>query len=421
MKKLCVISMLILGIVGNALCQKTKSKHDTMTVLEGVRPPIMVNNFARKSDIYFNEDVKKNLNNLIIDFGNKNRLLIDYQGVKDFELKHNVDSLLRNFWQDYSLIRDTLKQNTVKKITYYGKNKNVNRKAMIDIQYFPQKEVFQFGKEVELVRLQQDTLVLINFDDKPTAELAKTANRVFKTYQNQSFLFNLNTIDDVEDMLENNINQAIIEASERVENERKTVKPWKILGVVNDLASQRIKSKVKGNSLFDFINLHGDVGVGLINLKPSVSFTYSIEFKTNYLKKGLLLGVQNVRVIENQGSLEKIKSNGIFFMGITFYSKKNPQNNIMKNGLFFGYTSTANIDYTNSNLLQNPPIFPRVIESNQYFKIFSWHQITPLIRLQIEFFNFIVTKKYPDNLLSSPIQKSFKLDMNPNLRLAIGF
>ncbi|MFY7910778.1 MAG: hypothetical protein ACOVO2_14525, partial [Emticicia sp.] len=171
MKKLCVISMLVLGIAGSALCQKNKAKYDTMTVLEGIRPPIMVNDFARKSDIYFNEEVKKNLNNLVIDFGDKNRLLIDYQGTNKFNLKHNVDSLLRNFWQDYSLIRDTLKQNTVKKITYYAKNKNVNRKAMIDIQYFPQKEVFQFGKEVELVRLQQDTLVLINFDDKATAEL----------------------------------------------------------------------------------------------------------------------------------------------------------------------------------------------------------------------------------------------------------
>lgn len=370
MKKLCVISMLVLGIVGNALCQKVRSKHDTMTVLEGIRPPIMVNDFARKSDIYFNEEVKKNLNNLVIDFGNKNCLLIDYQGINKFNLKHNVDSLLRNFWQDYSLIRDTLRRNTVKKITYYAKNKNVNRKAMIDIQYFSQKEVFQFGKEVELVRLQQDTLVLINFDDKATAELAKTANRVFKTYQSQSFLFNLNAIDDVEDILENNINQAIIETSERVENERKTVKPWKILGVVNDLASQRIRSKVKGNALFDFINFHADLGIGMINEQAQASTTLAFDIaSSSYYRKGFALGVQSSFMFTEKAN-NSIRSLLVptYFTGMTFYQRKNNTTQF-KGGLFFGYSRFRD---------------PKSNAPTANAKIFGWYQLTPLIRIQPE-------------------------------------
>ncbi|MER0438375.1 hypothetical protein [Emticicia sp. W12TSBA100-4] len=373
MKKLCVISMLVLSIVGNAFCQKTKAKYDTMTVLEGIRPPIMVNDFARKSDIYFNEEVKKNLNNLVIDFGDKNRLLIDYQGISKFNLKHNVDSLLRNFWQDYSLIRDTLKQNTVKKITYYAKNKNVNRKSVIDIQYFPQKEAFQFGKEVELVRLQQDTLVLINFDDKATAELVKTANRIFKTYQSQSFLFNLNTIDDVEDILDNNINQAIIEASERVENERKTVKPWKILGVVNDLASQRIRSKVKGNALFDFINFHADLGIGMIKGQAQGSTTLAFDIaSSSYHKKGIALGIQtSFMFIEktertNNSLLSLIVPT--YFTGITFYQRKNSQTQF-KGGVFLGYSRFRD---------------PKSNAPTANVKIFGWYQLTPLIRIQPE-------------------------------------
>lgn len=416
MKKLCLISMFILGIAGNAFCQKTKAKYDTMTVLEGIRPPIMVNDFARKSDIYFNEEVKKNLNHLVIDFGDKNRLLINYQGVGKFELKHNVDSLLRNFWQDYSLICDTLRQNTVKKITYYGKNQNVNRKAMIDIQYFPQKEVFQFGKEVELVRLQQDTLVLINFDDKATAKLVKTANRVFKTYENQSFLFNLNTIDEVEEILENNINQAIIEASERVENERKTVKPWKILGVVNDLANQRIRSKVKGNALFDYISMHADVGVGLIDLKPTTSYTAAIELKSsNYMRKGILFGVQQGRKFQNQGNTDKTVFTGLIFTGVTFYSKKGNESSTMKSGLFLGYTSDYKFDYSTTS----SPL--PIIEKNHYLKFFGWYQVNKLIRLQIDLAQFEFKKVNPNFVTPTYSAKQTSFNMNPTIRLSLGF
>lgn len=417
MKNLCVMSMLILGIVGNAFCQKIRSKHDTMTVLEGIRPPIMVNDFARKSDIYFNEEVKKNLNNLVIDFGNKNRLLIDYQGTNKFNLKHNVDSLLRNFWQDYSLISDTLKQNTVKKITYYAKNKNVNRKAMIDIQYFPQKEVFQFGKEVELVRLQQDTLMLVNFDDKATAELAKTANRVFKTYQNQSFLFNVNAIDDVEDILENNINQAIIEASERVENERKTVKPWKILGVVNDLASQRIRSNVKGNALFDFINFHADLGVGLSDGKVQSSITFAFDFvSSKYYKKGIVIGMQGINTLNKEYQPLYLQKGAVIFSGISFYQKKNNKTQL-KSGLFIGYF----------NLKQYYPINNSPFKGGEQvgqghgIKLFGWYQITPLFRMQLDTFEFyrvntnnsLIVPKYP--------ARQTILNFNPAIRLSLGF
>lgn len=386
MKKLCAISMLILGIVGNALCQKTKAKYDTMTVLEGIRPPIMVNDFARKSDIYFNEEVKKNLNNLVIDFGDKNRLLIDYQGIGKFNLKHNIDSLLRSFWQDYSLIRDTLRQNTVKKITYYAKNKNVNRKAVIDVQYFPQKEVFQFGKEVELVRLQQDTLVLVNFDDKATAKLVKTANRVFKTYENQSFLFNLNTIDEVEEILENNINQAIVEASERVENERKTVKPWKILGVVNDLASQKIRSKVKGNALFDLLKMHADIGVGVSKGNFQGSTIVAAEIcSSKYLNKGFLLGMYTTTTYIERNP----QFNSYFLTGIQFYEKRKP-----KIGLALGVMPFSSVLDTQKTIKT---------------KVMGWYQITPLIKIQGEFFEMNFSKKY------------FEYNQYFNLRLAFGF
>ena len=92
MKKLLIISMLILGIAVHAFCQKKKVGYDTLRVLEGIRPPILVYDFFRKSDIYFNEEVKRNANHFLIDFGNKNRLLIDYQG--DYFYKNRVFSQL---------------------------------------------------------------------------------------------------------------------------------------------------------------------------------------------------------------------------------------------------------------------------------------------------------------------------------------
>ena len=366
MKKLLIISMLILGIAVHAFCQKKKVGYDTLRVLEGIRPPILVYDFFRKSDIYFNEEVKRNANHFVIDFGNKNRLLIDYQGDTQHELKQNIDSLLRNFWNDYSLIRDTVNKNMVKKITYFGKNKNVNRKAIIDIQYFPQKEVFQFGKEVELVRLKQDTLVLVNFENEATNKLVKSYNRVFKTYEEHIFLFNINAIDDVEEFLETNINQAIAETAERVETERKTVKPWKSVNVENDVMNQKIRSKTKGNALFDFINFHADIGMGVVKGQVQNSITIAFDIASSkYYKKGFALGVQGFSNI-NDKSL--IAVNPSFFTGVTFYQRKN---NItqFKGGIFVGF-----------NRFEDLNTKERVFNT----KLLGWYQLTPLIRIQPE-------------------------------------
>lgn len=416
MRKLLIISMLILGIAVHAFCQKKKASYDTLRVLEGIRPPILINDFSRKSDIYFNEEVKRNTNHLIIDFGNKNRLLIDYQGDTKYEQKQNADSLLRNFWNDYSLIRDTVNKNMVKKITYFGKNKNVNRKAIIDIQYFPQKEVFQFGKEVELVRLRQDTLVLVNFDNEATSKLAKTANRVFKTYEEQTFLFNLNAIDNIESILETNINQAIAETAERAETERKSVKPWKILGVENDLMSQRIRSKIKGNALFDYITMHADLGIGLKGLKPSTSVTAAIEFtSSNYFKKGILFGIQNVTSLQNQGINEKVNPTSVFFSGITFYKRKENTRTSLKSGLFLGYSTTSKFDNSASNR------YPSVIERNHNLNFFAWYQITPLFRLQIDLAEFEFKRVNANFVTPTYSAKQTSLNMTPSFRISIGF
>lgn len=414
MRKLLIISMLILGIAVHVFCQKKKVGYDTLSVLEGIRPPILINDFSRKSDIYFNEEVKKNTNHLVIDFGNKNRLLIDYQGDTKYELKQNADSLLQNFWNDYSLIRDTVNKNMVKKITYFSKNKNVNRKAIIDIQYFPQKEVFQFGKEVELVRLKQDTLILVNFDNEATSKLAKSANRVLKTYQNQSFLFNFNSIDDVEDMLETNINQAITETAERAETERKTAKPWKSVYVENDVMSQKIRSKIKGNALFDFLNLHGDLGIGVINGQLQNSITFAMDFaSSSFYNKGLALGVQTNLMLNKQTDFY-FKNNPTYFTGITFYKKENTKTQF-KGGIFLGLKNESK--YT----ISTPSKSGVLVDRTTNIKLFGWYQITPLIRLQPEL-NFLQFKKtYSDALLNPYSQKQTVIGSNIGLRLSFGF
>ncbi|WP_435353468.1 hypothetical protein [Emticicia sp. SJ17W-69] len=372
MRKLLIISMLILGIAVHAFCQKKKVGYDTLSVLDGVRPPILINGFSRKSDIYFKEEVKKNANHLIIDFGNKNRLLIDYQGDTKYELKQNVDSLLQNFWKDYSLISDTVNKNMVKKITYFGKNKNVNRKAIIDIQYFPQKEVFQFGKEkeVELVRLKQDTLVLINFDNEATSKLVKSYNRVFKTYEDHVFLFNLNSLDDIEDILETNINRSIVETAERIESERKIIKPWKMIEVENDVMGQRIRSKVRGNALFDIINFHADMGIGVIKEQAQGSATFAFDIaSSSYLKKGFALGVQSsFRIAERTNSSLLSILTPTYFTGMTFYQRKNNTNQF-KGGVFVGYSRFRD---------------PKSNAPSADAKIFGWYQLSPLIRIQPE-------------------------------------
>ena len=406
MKKLCVISMLILGIAGNTFCQKNKTKYDTLSYFVGIKPPILLNDFPETKNISVRENKSKNANHIVIDFGNKNSLLVDYQGVKEFKLKQNVDSLLRDFWKNYSLLHDTISQNHVKKITYFAKYKNINRKAIIDVQYFPQKEVFQFGKEVELVRLKQDTLLLIGYNEN--TETSGTDS--FKFYGTQSFLFNLNSIDDIEDILETNINQAIIEASERVKNERKDTYPWKSVNVENDLASQRIRSKTKGTSLFNFVNIRGDIGVGAIKGQFQGSATFALELSSTYLKKGFITGSQKIFTFAQNGK-PFTRVLPTYFLGMTFYQRKNDEFQL-KSGLFIGFNETYK--YSSS---------PNVVitEKSTIFKLFSWYQLTPQIRIQIEFVNIERKRFNPDFAIFPPVTKETSIDFSPSFRLSFGF
>ena len=364
MKKLCVISMLILGIAGSAFCQKSKT--DTLAIFEGISPPILSSSISRVTYNWYTQ-VKRNPNRIIINFGKKNLLKIDYQGTKSFVIRQNIDSLLTDFWNDYSLIRDTVNKNMVKKITYFGKNKAVNHKAVIEIQYFPQREVFQFGKEVELVRLKQDTLLLVSYNSETIRkEIVKPGNWAVKRYKNQSFLFNLNTIDDVEYMTEFNINQAIIEAGERIERERKTVKPWKSVNIENDVMNQKITNRIGGGRLYNYANLHADLGVGMLKDKFTYSSTVAVDFMSSrYFKKGITVGFQyNTQFKDNS----RLKSSGTVFTGMTYY-KRNKNTEFFKGGIFIGYSPTFN---------------EATAEKGFNLKLLGWYQLTSYTRIQPE-------------------------------------
>jgi hypothetical protein len=355
--------MLLTGIAGGAICQ-TKARYDTMNVLEGIRPPILLNTFGKRSDVFNHEEVLKNTNKITIDFGNKNRLLIDFYG-SDFELKINADSLLRNFWNDYQLVKDSFRKDENKKITYFGQNRFVNGNPLIDIVYYPQKEVLRIGKdhEVQSVQLLQDTLVLVNYQNVAITELKKSHNRVFKTYPQQQFTFALNNLDDIKDILEVNINQTIIEAVERAKNERKNATAWKMVKVENDVVNQKINSAIIGGPLLDYLMINADIGIGSYQDKfvPSTSLTVSI-MSDNYLKKGFAIGVQayfpHQRTTDNSFSF---KTRYMPYVGMTFLKKKGIKSTEvgLKAGVFAGYAEKS-------------------------IKIFGWYQVTPWLKLQPE-------------------------------------
>ena len=234
MKNLCVISMLVLGIAGNVFCQKNRT--DTTLIFSEKSPPIISVAHGNLEIHTITPYVKRNPNHIVVNFGRKNVLKIDYQGSDAYIMKHNVDSLLAHFWSDYLLIRDTLNKDMVKKITYHGKNKDINNKGTMEVQYYPQREVFQFGRSVELVRLKQDTLLIVDYEVKSAINGYNKAP--IKSFKTKSFLFNLNTIDDVEEIIDFGVNQAVVEAGKRVESERKNAKPWKHVNIRNDLMTQ---------------------------------------------------------------------------------------------------------------------------------------------------------------------------------------
>lgn len=362
LRTIIVLSMLLTGIAGGTICQ-TRAKYDTMNVLEGIRPPILLNTFGKRSDVFLVEEVTKNSNKVTIDFGNKNRLLIDFQG-PTYDLKINADSLLRNFWEDYQLVKDSFKKDAAKKIIYFGRNRYVNSNPLIDIQYSLQKEVLQITKdrEVQLVQLLQDTLVLVNYQNLAQSELLKSHNHVFKTYPHQQFTFVLNSLDDINDILELNINQTIIEAVERAKNERKSTYPWKMVKVENDVVNQKIKSQTVGAALLDFLELHGDIGVGTYQDKiiPSASLGISLV-SGRYLKRGFVIGAQAYFPHERKAdNTFQFSTKYMPFVGMTFFKKKEKSNDIdLKGGVFAGYAEKS-------------------------IKLFGWYQVTPFLRLQPE-------------------------------------
>jgi hypothetical protein len=362
LRTIIILSMLLTGIAGGTICQ-TRAKYDTMNVLEGIRPPILLSNFGKRADVFALEEITKNSNKVSIDFGNKNRLLIDFQGT-EYDLKINADSLLRNFWADYLLVKDSFRKDASKKITYFGKNQNVNANPLIDIVYYPQKEVLQIAKdrEVQLVQLLQDTLVLVNYQNKAESDLVKSHNRVFKTYPHQQFTFVLNSLEDIRDILELNINQPIIEAVERVKNERKSTYPWKMVKVENDVVNQKIKSDVIGAALLDFLEFHGDIGVGTYRDQIIPSSTVGISLVSGrYLKRGFVIGAQAYFPHERKtDNTYQFSTKYMPFVGMTFFKKKEKSNDIdLKAGIFAGYAEKS-------------------------IKIFGWYQVTPFLKIQPE-------------------------------------
>lgn len=362
LRTLIILSMLLTGIAAGGICQ-TKAQYDTMAVLEGLRPPILLRDFGKRSDVFQQEDVIKNNNKVTVNFGHRNRLLIDFQG-KEFGLKINADSLLRNFWADYQLVKDSFKKDAVKKITYFGKNQYVSGRPLIDVANYPQKEVLQIaqGKEVNQVQLLQDTLVLVNYLDKAEAELVKSHNRVFKTYPHQQFVFVLNSLDDIADILEINLNQVIIEAVERARNERKGTYPWKTVRVENDVVNQKIKSEVTGAAMLDFLEIYGDVGVGTYQNKIIPSATVGIGLiSSKYLRTGFVVGTQAYFIHANKPD-ESYRFNTRYmpFAGMTFHKKNGKGANVeMKSGVFVGYAEKS-------------------------LKLFGWYQVTSFLKLQPE-------------------------------------
>jgi hypothetical protein len=363
LRTIIVLSMLLTGIAGGTICQ-TRAKYDTMNVLEGIRPPILLNTFGKRADVFNHEEVLKNTNKITIDFGDKNRLLIDSHG-NDFDLKINADSLLRNFWQDYQLVKDSFRKDAARKITYFGRNTYVNGNPLIDVLYYPQKEVLRIAKdrEVQSVQLLQDTLVLVNYEDKAVVELKKSHNKIFKSYPHQEFTFVLNSLEDIRDILEVNLNQAIVEAVERARNERKSAAAWKMVKVENDVANQKIKSSIVGGPLLDYLMINADIGIGTYQDKfvPSTSLTMSL-MSDNYLKKGFAIGVQAYFPHERKpDNTFTFSTRYMPYAGMTFLKKKGIKGTEveLKAGVFAGYAEKS-------------------------IKIFGWYQLTPWLKLQPE-------------------------------------
>ena len=339
-----------------------------------------------------------------IELGNNERMIISTRYLKDLQKIQNLDSVVRAFLVDYTVIKPTLTENTnAKSFDYQLLPDGQRRLTFIETSATMQR--FQFHKDLPqpaLIKYLQDTL-LINFINSDLSNYNKSW--VGRNNKELSVKFIVNNIDNLEKIGESkNLNQYLKYIIEKTKAYRRY-----------DLMSEKYQfiylgksTKLDGNPLIDRFTrvskrsspslvFHQTFGVGVFrnqlvpNSQTEVAFVRNKEDNVGYT-----LGWRSMFWTSQDAQTGRLRtnSNGVLQVGFTFYDFKKT-NTIRVDtdhvlfGIYLGRVMSRSGDVFEKNTWNlSMTVAARGIVKIQpevYFNGFFSRNVMPGLRVQVGF------------------------------------
>ncbi len=260
MRLFCLITVLMLSIVGLAMSQSTS--------------PRLTKPGARRTYI--------GLSHIEVDLGQRNTLLVGFDRYAQVEARQNIDSVLRLFVADYRKVADTTQSPT--RATHALFRLGETDRALA-LRHTPQSTTsFQFrdGDEPVLVKTQQDTLQLVW-----TSPASETIPNDFSVY-----LF-VNSLHDIDRLLSGGgLNRKLQQSFESVRQYKghDLTSPKMAFNMLQG-TDNKAKFLSPGLARSPFISFQPGIGVGLIRNQWVPSLNLDIQFIPSLFKQvGYLVG-----------------------------------------------------------------------------------------------------------------------------------
>ncbi|SFE17072.1 hypothetical protein [Spirosoma endophyticum] len=247
MRIFCLITVLLMSIVGISIAQPTGSR---------LTEPDAKQKFVGFSHIE-------------ADLGQRNTLLIGFDRYAQVQARQNIDSVLRLFVADYQKVEDTTQSQT--RATHALFRLGDTDRALA-LRYTPQLiNSFRFrdGEEPIQVKTNQDTLQIVW-----TSAVSQTIHDDFSMY-----LF-VNSLHDIDRLLRSGgINQKLQQALESIRQYKAhdLTSPKMAFNMVQDVANKPTFLQ-PGLAKSPFLSLHPSIGVGLIRNDWVPSLNLDLEF-----------------------------------------------------------------------------------------------------------------------------------------------
>lgn len=203
---------------------------------------------------------------ILIEFSNKNQLIVAIQDMNDLVKYRNVDSLMNFLVADFQGIKESLQGSTASRTLIY-ELKNGKRTMQL-YEHLPKFAQYQTSENKEVVQIKtlQDTLVVQQWIPKPSEKSSKVEEKGDWL----KFYFMLNNIEDIEPIVKAGINP-------KIEASLQQVRSYKKFNLFEPKATSYLQlsnNEIHGHTLYTFRGIISAMaGVGVVRGNISTNFT----------------------------------------------------------------------------------------------------------------------------------------------------